>query len=322
MKYTRVILTFTFLISVTLMMGAQQVEVDGTLKVTQMSQDNSQENLVIQNDDGTLGLRQSASIAPPPEIDTSRNLASDFELAKLLCDCQNLPPFMIRSLLESGYSENDLIEAGIPFSNIQNAEAIVDGDGNEYTAITIGTQIWLRENLKTTSQIDGTPITLSTSSSGWSTANNAGTPSYSYVNNSNSNTEDYGLLYNWHTVENNEVCPIGYGVPTISDFQTLSSFLGSNNAVLIKERGYEFWSQSNQASTNSSGFSARGSGLRYSNWGYLQFEGRANWWTATESGGDNTQARFAEIWSSATNISTNSFGRLKGYGHSIRCIKY
>ncbi len=71
---------------------------------------------------------------------------------------------MIHSLLESGYTEAELIESGVSFSDIQNAMPIVDGDGNIYSPITIGTQTWLRGNLKTTSTIEGNAITMGTSS--------------------------------------------------------------------------------------------------------------------------------------------------------------
>ena len=115
---------------------AQAVEVQGALKVTQMAENAAEDNLVVRNSDGSLGTRSVASLPPPPAIDSTRNLASDYELAKYLCECTNLPPFLIQSLLESGYTENDLIEAGIPYTSINNAsfscgDTLIDQRNNE-----------------------------------------------------------------------------------------------------------------------------------------------------------------------------------------------
>jgi hypothetical protein len=60
---------------------SQQVEVQGKLKVSQMNENQSGEKLVIQNPDGTLGTRNVESLPQAGlPIDSTRNLASDFEL--------------------------------------------------------------------------------------------------------------------------------------------------------------------------------------------------------------------------------------------------
>ena len=46
--------------------------------------------------------------------------------------------------------------------------AVMDNDGNGYSSVTIGTQVWLVENLSATKYNDGTPIPLVTDNTEWS----------------------------------------------------------------------------------------------------------------------------------------------------------
>ena len=79
-----------------------------------------------------------------------------------------------------------------------------DIDGNVYHTVTIGTQVWMVENLKTTRYNDGSPIPLVTDSSYWS---NLTTPGYCWYNNDTTNKNTYGALYNWYTVNTGKLAP-------------------------------------------------------------------------------------------------------------------
>jgi uncharacterized protein (TIGR02145 family) len=91
-------------------------------------------------------------------------------------------------------------------------ETVSDFDGNTYNTVTIGVQVWMKENLKTTTFNDGTPISEVTDFTDWF---NLTTPGYCwYDNDKEKYKETYGALYNYYAVETGKLCPTGWHVPT------------------------------------------------------------------------------------------------------------
>lgn len=106
-----------FVLSLTIIsLDAQTVEVTGKLKVTEMDTLNNENMLVVKKSDGTLATRMSSSF--PPQPDTMRSLKSDLLLTSALCNCSSLPPGMIQSLLDNGYSIQDLNNFEVPIQDL------------------------------------------------------------------------------------------------------------------------------------------------------------------------------------------------------------
>jgi len=100
-------------------------------------------------------------------------------------------------------------------------ETVKDVDGNEYRTVIIGSQTWMIENLRTTRYADSTAIPMVSDSASW---RNLLTPGYCWYNNdSTTNKNEFGALYNWYTVDTGKLPPRGWHVPTEEDWTTLEN---------------------------------------------------------------------------------------------------
>lgn len=93
--------------------------------------------------------------------------------------------------------------AGISYTNYYS-KMIIDGDGNIYDTVLIGSQTWIKTNLKTTKYNDGKSITNVTDNTTWS---NLTSGAYcSYNNTINADTiNNFGRLYSGYAVNTGKV---------------------------------------------------------------------------------------------------------------------
>lgn len=127
---------------------------------------------------------------------------------------------------------NTVILLGIVFTTIQ-AQTVEDIEGNVYKTVTIGKQVWMAENLKTSKYNNGTSIPLVTRDTEW---NRLATPAYCWYRNDQTKFGYiYGALYNWYAINTGSLYPAGWHVTTDAKwttvFMTLMQIHGLNQLI-------------------------------------------------------------------------------------------
>jgi uncharacterized protein (TIGR02145 family) len=192
---------------------------------------------------------------------------------------------------------------------------ITDIDGHSYQTVRIGEQSWMQQNLKVTHYRNGDPIPMITVDSIWAKTNEG---AYCYAYNDSLfqfNDPEFGVLYNFYAVTDaRELCPAGWHVPSLEDYDQLISFLGGNEIAGGKLKINKPWSDHNFGATNSSRFSAMMAGSREDD-GSFWAEG-AYFWTTTTA---NDQTGYYLYLSIRINAQTS--WRSNTSGLSVRCLK-
>lgn len=191
----------------------------------------------------------------------------------------------------------------------------IDADGNVYSTITIGTQTWMKENLRTTKYQDGTAIPNITDNIAWTPLSSG---AYCWYNNDAATYKaTYGALYNWYTVvDSRKLCPPGWHVPTDADWTTLETYLGGSSIAGGKLKSTSLWISPNTGATNESGFTAFPNGYRWYDGSFHGIGGVAYWWTATEASSD---AWCLIIY--PNDSETVHHVHSKDFGLGVRCIR-
>ena len=195
--------------------------------------------------------------------------------------------------------------------------------------VTIGTQIWSTTNLDVTTYRDGTPIPQVTDPTAWAGLT---TGAWCYYANNTANGTTYGKLYNWHAVRgihdndpntpNKILAPLGWHVPSNSEWNTLINYLdpNANGGIAtpnlagdkMKSTGTTLWTSPNTGATNSSGFTGFPGGLRSYDGTFLSIGNVGGWWCS-----DDAWTRDINYNSGSAYL--NTYGQEVGF--SVRCVK-
>lgn len=200
---------------------------------------------------------------------------------------------------------------------LQADMGVTDIDGNHYETVVIGDQLWMAENLRTSSYNDGSPITKVTNAAFWSSQSSG---AYCWYNDDSTSYESvYGKLYNWYAMDNGDLCPLGWHVPDTAEWDGMINYLGGASVAsgILKETGTLYWHTPNFGATDSLDFSARPGGMRTSNGVFTNITSLAYFWTSTDFASFNAYCR--NMYYNSTSVTTGNED--KNIGYSVRCIK-
>jgi uncharacterized protein (TIGR02145 family) len=220
--------------------------------------------------------------------------------------------------------------AGVAYGNEQSitlwintpGPGVDDAEGNRYTSVKIGTQVWMVENLRATKYRNGDLIGTTTPATADIQSESSPKYQWAYDGNEN-NVADYSRLYTWHAVaDTRNIAPAGWHVATQTDWAILIEYLGGqfNCGGKLKNINTTHWKTPNTGATNESGFTALPGGSRsesgaFGNIGFFTY-----WWSSSECLGCPVKAGIDLYISSAFSAMYNGQDHAS-IGCSVRCVK-
>jgi uncharacterized protein (TIGR02145 family) len=212
-----------------------------------------------------------------------------------------------------------IIIPGISAANPPGPNTVTDIDGNIYNSVTIGTQVWMAENLKTTKYLNGDLI--ETTATATLDISSESAPKYQWAYDGNeSKAPLYGRLYTYYAVtDSRKLCPTGWHVPIDAEWTILTTYLGNELVAggKLKDSDTAHWHGPNTGATNETGFTALPGGYRIpgGTFGYIGYLGY--WWSSTEFDTDYAWYRYMDYKGSYV-ARENAYERS---GFSVRCVR-
>jgi uncharacterized protein (TIGR02145 family) len=192
-----------------------------------------------------------------------------------------------------------------------------DADGNNYSVVKIGNQIWMAENLRTTKYLNGDTIRSGVDAITWGFYGSGILSQTTYnLEKSADSIRKYGRLYN-RICRSKKIIPEGWHLPSNNEWNKLRGYAQSDNAICANDS----WARpydgngigGNLRLNNSLGLSIKPSGRVDSGGSTLKFMDKKLW---------------AYLWSVdgyvtfryAATVSENLLSELNPLGYAIRGI--
>jgi uncharacterized protein (TIGR02145 family) len=202
-------------------------------------------------------------------------------------------------------------------------QTLTDQNGNTYATVKIGSQCWMKSNLKATNydnvlawSTSGTGTSITHVSTGSSSNMSTTAPRRYYPNGVSGNVSTYGYMYNWpgatgygvnnsntgsnmntNQGKNQGICPRGWHIPTQAEMSTLNSALNTTSNWSAFSPEYAGYVSS--SSGNTSGFSSR-----------------MEIWSTTLNSGSNYYYMYM-----TSSLTHNVTSESAATGKSVRCVQ-
>ena len=220
----------------------------------------------------------------------------------------------------------DSLQSQITALQNESGDAFRCGDdvlheGSWYNTTSIGAQCWFSENVRYLPEVSPSievsyemPLAYV----------------YDYEGNqvdeakTTLNYHQFGVLYNFPAVQQWDLCPNGWHVPTDEEWTAMTSSLGSENFAGTMMKANFLWSGTNlNGLTNMSGFSGLPGGI-HTQWGGYSHAGNLGyWWSSSDLGGG---IPVAYAWCRYLSDFDMSQSVYRDYGNSedgfsVRCVR-
>lgn len=212
-------------------------------------------------------------------------------------------------------------------------EASGSNESSVVDELTVGSDVWMTDNLDVDKFRNGDPIPEAKTLEEWEELSYKKQPAWSYFQNEPANGAKYGKLYNWYAVNDPRgLAPEGWHVASLKEWEDLVASQGGFTEETAKKLiNSGDWDISELKKNSDFDFNAKFGGgiIPIGSLGNLYFtsndenEKSAYWWTSTKSDGI-TAAKVIYIISNSyqglsIDFNSNDYGY--GLGLSVRCVK-